>query len=40
MIYREGFTQWSGTAGVETQCLYYAGMKIIVDCVELKKGKT
>ena len=32
--------QESGTASVETQCLYYAEMKIIVDSVELKKGKT
>ena len=40
MINGEGFTQWSGTALVETQGLYYAEMKIIVDCDELKKRKT
>ena len=39
MIYCEGFTRWSGTAGAETQCLYYAEVKIIVDCVELKKER-
>ena len=25
---------------METQCLYYAEMKIVIDCVELKGGKT
>ena len=37
MIYGVGFTQWSG---METQYLYYAEMKIVIDCVELNKGKT
>ena len=32
--------QRSGTAEVETQCLYYAEMKIIIDSDELKEGKT
>ena len=25
---------------METQCLYYAEMKIIIDSIELKEGKT
>ena len=37
---RLGFTQRSGTAEVETQCLYYAEMKIIIDSVDSKEGKT
>ena len=40
MIYGAGFTQRSGTAEVETQCLYYVDMQMEIDCVELKKGKT
>ena len=31
MIYGQGFTQRSGIAEAETQCLYYAEMKIIID---------
>ena len=37
MIYGEGFTQRSETARVETQYLYYAKMKIIIDSVQLKE---
>ena len=40
MIYGSGFTQRSGTAEVETQCLYYAEINIIADSVELREGKT
>jgi len=36
---RLGFYAAEGTAYVETQCLYYAEMKIIIVCVELKKGR-
>ena len=40
IIYREGFTQLSGVGQVEIQYLYYAQMKITIDSIELKKGKT
>ena len=40
MIYGSGFTQRSGMAKVETQYLYYAEMKTIIDSVELKEGQT
>ena len=39
MINGEGFTQRSGTAKTEKQILYYAEMKIVIDCDKLKKGK-
>ena len=29
----------SGVEWVETQCFYYAEMKIMIDSVELKEGK-
>ena len=40
MINGEGFTQRSGKAWVETQSLYYAEIKIIIDSDKLMKGKT